>query len=65
MQTITVESTINAPVAQVWTLWTSPEHIKKLEYGFRRLAYNPCRKRFTRRRQLFIPDGSKRRQLRF
>lgn len=28
MQTITVESTINAPVAQVWTLWTSPEHIK-------------------------------------
>lgn len=28
MQTITVESTINTPVAQVWTLWTSPEHIK-------------------------------------
>ena len=27
--TITVEATINAPVERVWTLWTSPEHIKQ------------------------------------
>jgi uncharacterized protein YndB with AHSA1/START domain len=26
---ITVESTINAPVAKVWELWTKPEHIVK------------------------------------
>jgi len=24
---ITVESTVNAPVAKVWTCWTTPEHI--------------------------------------
>ena len=27
--TITVESTVKAPVAQVWKFWTEPEHIKK------------------------------------
>lgn len=27
--TITVESTVNAPVEKVWKLWTSPEHITK------------------------------------
>ena len=27
--TITVESTIHAPVEKVWSLYTSPEHIKK------------------------------------
>lgn len=26
---ITIEATINAPVAQVWELWTSPAHIKQ------------------------------------
>jgi len=26
---ITVESTINAPVAKVWAYWTKPEHITK------------------------------------
>lgn len=27
--TITVESTVNAPVEKVWQLWTGPEHITK------------------------------------
>lgn len=27
--TITVESTVNAPVEKVWKFWTSPEHIIK------------------------------------
>ena len=27
--TLTVESTINAPVDKVWKLWTGPEHITK------------------------------------
>ena len=26
-KTITVETTVNAPVEKVWTLWTVPEHI--------------------------------------
>lgn len=28
-QTITIESTINAPVEKVWKLWTEPEHIQQ------------------------------------
>jgi uncharacterized protein YndB with AHSA1/START domain len=28
-KTITVESTVKAPVAKVWKFWTSPEHITK------------------------------------
>lgn len=28
-KTITVESTISAPVDKVWNLWTDPNHIKK------------------------------------
>ncbi|HEX5024634.1 MAG TPA: SRPBCC family protein [Agriterribacter sp.] len=27
--TITLQSTINAPIAKVWTYWTGPEHIIK------------------------------------
>ncbi|MBA3705188.1 MAG: SRPBCC domain-containing protein, partial [Bacteroidetes bacterium] len=27
--TITVETTVNAPIEKVWKLWTSPEHIIK------------------------------------
>ena len=27
--TITVESTVNAPIEKVWQCWTSPEHITK------------------------------------
>ncbi|HKP70781.1 MAG TPA: SRPBCC family protein [Pyrinomonadaceae bacterium] len=27
--TITVETTVNAPVEKVWTLWSGPEHITK------------------------------------
>ncbi|UKJ08904.1 SRPBCC family protein [Solitalea lacus] len=27
--TITVQSTVNAPVEKVWSVWTSPEHITK------------------------------------
>lgn len=26
--TVTVETTVNAPIAKVWDVWTSPEHIK-------------------------------------
>ena len=26
---ITIESTVNAPIEKVWELWTGPEHIKK------------------------------------
>lgn len=28
-QTITIKTTVNAPVEIVWTYWTEPEHIKK------------------------------------
>jgi len=28
-KTITVETTVNAPVEKVWELWTKPEHITK------------------------------------
>ncbi len=28
-QTITVETTVNAPVAKIWKYWTTPEHITK------------------------------------
>lgn len=28
-KTITIENTINAPVAKVWELWTGPQHIIK------------------------------------
>jgi uncharacterized protein YndB with AHSA1/START domain len=28
-KTITVESTVNAPVEKVWRFWTLPDHIKK------------------------------------
>ena len=30
---ITIENTINAPVAKVWKLWTEPEHIKKWNHA--------------------------------
>jgi len=29
VKAITVETTVNAPVEKVWTLWSSPEHITK------------------------------------
>lgn len=32
-QTITVESTINAPVAKVWEYWTSPERITQWSHA--------------------------------
>jgi len=28
-QTITIKTTVNAPVETVWKYWTEPEHIKK------------------------------------
>src|ERR1044071_2582885 len=31
--TITVESTINAPVEKVWEFWTTPEHITKWNHA--------------------------------
>jgi uncharacterized protein YndB with AHSA1/START domain len=31
--TITVEGTVEAPVAKVWKFWTSPEHITKWNYA--------------------------------
>jgi uncharacterized protein YndB with AHSA1/START domain len=31
--TITVETTVNAPVEKVWNFWTEPEHIKKWNYA--------------------------------
>jgi len=30
---ITVESTVNAPVAKVWKYWNEPEHIKKWAFA--------------------------------
>ncbi len=32
-QTITIETTVNAPVEKVWRVWTSPEHITKWATG--------------------------------
>jgi uncharacterized protein YndB with AHSA1/START domain len=31
--TITVQTTVNAPVEKVWTCWTDPEHITKWSYA--------------------------------
>jgi uncharacterized protein YndB with AHSA1/START domain len=31
--TITVETTVKAPVEKVWKFWTEPEHIKKWNYA--------------------------------
>ena len=30
---ITVKTTINAPINNVWEIWTSPDHIKKWNYA--------------------------------
>ncbi len=32
-QTITIESTINAPIEKVWEYWTSPEHITQWSHA--------------------------------
>lgn len=32
-QTITIESTVNAPVEKVWEYWTSPDRITKWNYA--------------------------------
>lgn len=32
-KTITVESTVNAPVEKVWKYWTQPEHITKWNFA--------------------------------
>ena len=33
MAYITIETTINAPIAQVWETWTSPEHIQHWNFA--------------------------------
>ena len=33
MAYITIETTINAPIAQVWEKWTSPEHVQKWNFA--------------------------------
>jgi uncharacterized protein YndB with AHSA1/START domain len=30
---VTVETTVSAPVARIWELWTSPEHISQWNYA--------------------------------
>lgn len=32
-ETITVETTVNAPVETVWSFWTEPEHIKNWNFA--------------------------------
>lgn len=32
-QTVTVETTVHAPVEQVWEFWTQPEHITKWSFA--------------------------------
>ena len=32
-KTITIETTINAPIEKVWTMWNGPEHITKWATG--------------------------------
>lgn len=29
MESITIETTVNAPIAKVWESWTSPDHVTK------------------------------------
>ena len=33
MAYITIETTINAPIAQVWEKWTSPEHVQNWNFA--------------------------------
>lgn len=33
MEKITIQSTINAPIAKVWEFWTAPDHITKWNFA--------------------------------
>ncbi|TKC07043.1 SRPBCC family protein [Pedobacter frigoris] len=59
---ITVENTINAPVARVWEAWTNPEHITKWSFAsddwHTPYAYNDIRTGGKFKSTMAAKDGS-------